>query len=255
MKRLEGKVAIITGGSSGIGLASAIEYQKEGAKIVIFARNESALKEAEEILCKTGNVLAICGDVTKSKDVESMLKETEDKLGKIDILLLNAGVTKMCPIEAVTETFFDEIMDVNFKAPFFFIQKALPHMNNNGSIVLISSVGNRLGQHSFSVYAASKAALRSLALTLSRELILSRGIRVNAIAPGMIDTPLLQKAGFPDIQSPQMKYVLETFNPMKRAGLPHEIAKAALFLASDDSSYMLGEEIIIDGGLSLLGSV
>jgi len=255
MKRLDGKVAIITGGSSGIGLATAKELQSEGAKIVIFARTALTLDEAEKELKKTGDVLAVLGDMGKQADLDNLLKQTNEKYGKIDILVLNAGIAKGMPFEGVTEELIDETFNINFKGPYFTIQKALPILNDKASIVLITSISNIIGQHSLSVYAASKAALRSLARTLSRELYLTRGIRVNAISPGLVVTPILEKAGLSGEQAQEMIKMLQEFSPMKRPGQPSEIAKAVVFLASEESSYMIGEEIVIDGGQSTIGSV
>jgi len=255
MKRLEGKVAIVTGGSSGIGLSCAEELLKEGAKVAIFARTESTLKKAEEVLRQQGEVIAILGDMSKQEDLDNLVKQTYEKFGKIDILVLNAGIAKGSPVEAVSEELIDESFNINFKGPYFTIQKSLPFMNDNGSIVLITSISNTIGQHSLSIYAASKAALRSLARTLSRELYPARGIRVNAVSPGLVATPILEKAGLSGEQAQEMIKLLQEYSPMKRPGQPIEIAKAVVFLASNESSYMLGEEIVVDGGQSTIGSV
>ncbi len=255
MKRLEGKIAIITGASSGIGLACAKEFLLEGAKIVIFARTESTLKQAYEELKKYGEVEAVLGDMANLSDLDNLVNTTVQKYGKIDVLLLNAGIAKGAPIEMVTPEFIDETFNINFKGTYFAIQKSVPYLTENASVVLITSISNMIGQHSLSIYAASKAAMRSLARTLSRELYPLRKIRVNAISPGLVETPILQKAGLSGDQAQEMIKMLQEYSPMKRPGQPEEIAKAAVFLASAESSYMLGEEIVIDGGQSTIGSV
>lgn len=251
MTRLKNKVALISGGTSGIGLASAHEFIKEGAKVAIFGRTKETLDIALKELGNNKNIIGFQGDASNTKDVKRILLETYNKFGKIDILFLNAGIAKANPIENVTEDFFDEIMDINLKGPYFTIKNSLPYLNSTASIVLTSSISNQIGQFALSVYAASKAALRSLARTLSAELV-SKGIRVNTLSPGPVLTPILNKAGLADDAVQEMISGLIQENPMKRIGKPEELAKAAVFLASDDSSYILGAEIIVDGGLTHL---
>jgi NAD(P)-dependent dehydrogenase (short-subunit alcohol dehydrogenase family) len=249
MKKLENKVAIITGGGSGIGLAAAKLFIDEGAKIVIFGRTAEKLKSAQQIL---GNqVLAITGDIAKADDRERLISEAVKHFGKIDVLFLNAGIAKAASIDQMTEAIYDEVMNVNLKGIYFLIQNALPQMNDGGSIVLNGSISNQIGQHSLSAYAASKAGLRSVARTLSTEL-LPRKIRVNMVSPGVTRTPILDMPGLSAEVVQQMISSLASQNPMKRIGEPEEIAKAALFLASDDSSYILGAEIAVDGGFTHL---
>lgn len=248
MSDLQGKVALITGGNSGIGLATAIEFHKQGAKVAISGRNASALEEAKKQLGQ--DVLAVQSDVTKLEDIDSLLTTIRNTFGGIDILFMNAGTAKLGPIEAVTEEIFDIVMNTNFKGMYFTIQKALPFLNDQASIILNGSVNALVGFANSSVYSASKAAVHSLARTLAPELI-SRGIRVNTLAIGPIDTPLYSKL---DLQPEEVQGFAELVVrrlPIKRFGRTEEIAKAALFLASADSSFVVGSEITIDGGLAI----
>ncbi len=249
MKKLENKVTIITGGGSGIGFAAAKLFLDEGAKVVIFGRTAAKLQAAKNAL--GSQVLVIAGDIAKAEDRQRLVKETVSHFGKIDVLFLNAGIAKAAPIDLMTEEIFDEVMNVNLKGIYFTIQQALPQMNDGGSIVLNGSISNQIGQHSLSAYAASKAGLRSVARTLSTEL-LPRKIRVNMVSPGVTRTPILDMPGLSAEVVQQMIGTLASQNPMKRIGEPEEIAKAALFLASDDSSYILGAEISVDGGFTNL---
>ena len=249
MKKLENKVAIITGGGSGIGLSTAKLFLEEGAKVVIFGRTDGKLKNAQKTL--NGNVLSVVGDIVNAADRERLVSETVQHFGKIDVLFLNAGIAKAASIDQMTEEIYDDVMNVNLKGVYFLIQKALPQMNDGSSIVLNGSISNQIGQHSLSTYAASKAGLRSLARTLSTEL-LPRKIRVNMVSPGVTRTPILDMPGLSAEVVQEMISTLASQNPMKRIGEPEEIAKAALFLASDDSSYILGAEIAVDGGFTQL---
>ena len=249
MKKLEGKVAIVTGGNSGIGLATAIEFQKQGAKVGLIGRNPETMEETKKAL--NNDVVAIQGDIANLADIDRLIEKTHKAYGKIDILFINAAVAFLSPIEAVTEEFFDHTVSVNFKGAYFTIQKALPFMNDGGSIVLNSSISSHIGQHSLSVYAATKAALSSLARTLSTELA-PRGIRINIVSPGQIDTPIPYKTGLPKevIEEFLEASRLKTLN--KRLGAPEEVAKAVTFLASADSSYIMATELIVDGGFTLV---
>lgn len=249
MKKLEGKTAVITGGGSGIGLAAARLFAQEGANVAIFGRDAQKLyKAANEVGM---GVLPISGDMANAADREHLVAQTVEAFGKIDVLFLNAGIAKAAPIGQMTEELFDEVMSVNLKGVYFLIQAALPQMNDGGSIVLNGSISNQIGQHSLSAYAASKAGLRSLARTLSTEL-LDRRIRINVVSPGVTRTPILDMPGLSAEAVQQMIEALASQNPMKRIGEPEEIAKVALFLASDDSSYILGAEINVDGGFTQL---
>jgi len=249
MRKLEGKVAVITGGNSGIGLATAKEFKEQGARVVITGRDQQTLDEAKRDI--GGDVLAVRSDTSSLTDIDKLLAAVKEKFGKIDVLFVNAGIGKFVPVAEVTEELFDSIMDINFKGAYFTIQKALPFLNDNASIVLNTSIVAHIGMPNSSVYAASKAALLTLVRTLSAELV-GRGIRVNAVSPGPISTPILNRLGLPPEALAETKNGLEGQVPMKRFGRPEEIAKTVLFLASSDSSFLLGTEIIADGGMSQL---
>ena len=249
MGKLDGKVAVITGGNSGIGLATAKEFKEQGARIVITGRDQQSLDEAKRDI--GGDVLAVRSDASSLTDIDKLFAAVNEKFGHIDVLFVNAGVGKFAPVEAVTEELFDLVMDVNFKGAYFTIQKALPLLNDNASIILNSSISAHIGMPNSSVYAASKAALLTLARTLSAELV-GRGIRVNAISPGPIATPILDRLGLPPEALEETEKSLKEQIPMKRFGRSEEIARTALFLASTDSSFLLGTEIVADGGMSQL---
>jgi len=249
MGKLEGKVAVITGGNSGIGLATAKEFKEQGARVVITGRDQKTLDEAK--LEIGGDVLAVQSDTSSLTEIDKLFAVVKGKFGKIDVLFVNAGIGKFVPVADVTEELFDSIMDINFKGAYFTIQKALPFLNDNASIVLNTSIVAHIGMPNSSVYAASKAALITLVRTLSAELV-GRGIRVNAVSPGPIATPILNRLGLPPEALEETKNSLEGQVPMKRFGRPEEIAKTVLFLASSDSSFLLGTEIVADGGMSQL---
>jgi len=249
MNKLDGKVAVITGGNSGIGLATAKEFAREGAKIVITGRDEKTLAEAEREI--GGEVLAIQADVGKLTDIDKLYDAVEERFGKIDVLFVNAGIGIFKPLEAVTEEDFDLQMNVNLKGAYFTIQKALPLLNDNASIVLNTSINAHIGMPNSSIYAASKAAVISFARTISAELV-GRGIRVNALSPGPVQTPIYDRWGLPPEQLKEITENIRSQIPLGRFGRSEEIAKAALFLASADSSFILGTEIIADGGMSQL---
>ncbi len=249
MGKLDGKVALVTGGNSGIGLATAKEFKEEGARVVITGRDTKTLDDARSVL--GDGVLAVRSDTSKLVEIDKLFKEIEEKVGNIDVLFVNAGVGKFVPLEDVTEEFFDWTMDINFKGAFFTIQKALPLLNKNASIILNASINAYIGLPNSSVYAASKAALITLARTLSAELV-DRGIRVNVVSPGPVTTPIFGKLGLEaDVLDETLRNI-QAKVPMKRFGRPEEIAKTALFLASSDSSFLLGTEIVADGGMSQL---
>jgi NAD(P)-dependent dehydrogenase (short-subunit alcohol dehydrogenase family) len=249
MGKLEGKVAVITGGNSGIGLATAKEFKEQGARVVITGRDQKTLDEAKREI--GGEVLVVRSDTSNLTEIDKLFNVVKEKFGKIDVLFVNAGIGKFAPVEAVTEEVFDSIMNINFKGAYFTIQKALPLLNDNASIVLNASIVANIGMPNSSVYAASKAALITLARTLSAELV-SRGIRVNVVSPGPVMTPILGRSGLPQDALEEMTKGIEAQVPMKRFGRPEEIAKTVLFLASSDSSFLLGTEIVADGGMSQL---
>ena len=246
MKRLEGKVAVVTGGNSGIGLATAKRLQEEGARVVIAGRSKKTLDEAVKSI---GNgVLALQADVAKLSDVDHLYKEISQKLGKIDVLFVNAGVAKFAPLAETSEGLYDEQFDINIKGAYFTIQKAIPFLNDNASIILNTSVAGIKGTAGASAYAATKAALRSLARTAAAELA-ERGIRVNTVAPGPIETPIFGRTGLPkEALDSFLKDVLSKI-PLKRIGQPEEVAGAVAFLASGDASYITGVELNVDGGM------
>jgi NAD(P)-dependent dehydrogenase (short-subunit alcohol dehydrogenase family) len=249
--KLHNKVAVITGGNSGIGLAIAREFKSNGAKVVIFGRSQRTLDQAAKSL--GGDSLAVQGDVRKMDDLERLFEETAKTFSKIDVLVANAGIAKFAPIESLPEGLFDELSDILFKGLFFTVQKALPRMRDGASIILVGSAdSDKLGRIGTSIYSAAKAAVRSLARSMAVEL-LPRRIRVNVLSPGMTDTPIISREGGPPGMTPeQLAAVITSTIPLRRRGTPEEMAKAALFLATDDSSYCLGSEIVVDGGMTQL---
>jgi NAD(P)-dependent dehydrogenase (short-subunit alcohol dehydrogenase family) len=249
MGKLKGKVAVVTGGNSGIGLATAKEFAEQGARVVISGRDQKTLDQAAKEL--GGDVLAVRADVAKLADIDKLFAAVRAKFGRIDVLFVNAGIGKFLPFEQVTEEFYDATIDVNLKGAFFTIQKALPLLAEGASIVLNTSINAHIGMPNSSVYSASKAGLLSLARTLSAELI-GRNIRVNAISPGPVTTPIFERMGMPAEVLEQTRQSIASQVPMKRFGRPEEIAKTVLFLASSDSSYLLGTEIVADGGMTQL---
>jgi len=246
MKRLEGKVAVVTGGNSGIGLATAKRLQAEGASVAIAGRSKKTLDEAVKII---GNgVIAVQADVSKLPDVDKLYAEVSRKLGKIDVLFVNAGIATLAPLSETSESAFDEQFDINIKGAYFTIQKALPLLNDGASIILNTSVADRKGTVGASAYSATKAALRSLARTVAAELA-GRGIRVNTVAPGPIVTPIFERTGLPKEAVDEFAREIVAKVPMKRFGQPEEVAATVAFLASQDASYITGVEINVDGGM------
>lgn len=248
MNGLKGKVAVVTGGNSGIGLAAAKRLQEEGARVAISGRSRQTLDEAVR---SAGNgMFAVQADVVKLEDIERLYQTVVQKLGRIDVLFVNAGVGKFVPITETSESLYDEIFDTDMKGAYFSVQKALPYMNDGGSIILNASVADRKGLPGTTVYSAAKAGLRSLARTTAAELV-PRGIRVNVVSPGPIETPIFDRAttGVPQEEREQIKRQLVDAVPMKRLGRPEEVAGVVAFLASSDASYITGEEINVDGGM------
>jgi NAD(P)-dependent dehydrogenase (short-subunit alcohol dehydrogenase family) len=245
--KLEGKVAVVTGGNSGIGLATAKEFSREGARVVVTGRDARTLAAAAREI--GGEVLALRSDAASLADIDELFSAVKERFGRIDVLFVNAGVGKFAPVEETDEELFDQIMDINFKGAYFTIQKALPLLNDGASVVLNTSVVAHVGFPNSSVYSASKAALLSLVRTLSADL-LGRGIRVNAVSPGPVETPIFGKMGLPPEAKDETMKGFQAQVPLKRLGRPEEIAKAVLFLAGPDSSFLVGTEIIADGGVS-----
>jgi NAD(P)-dependent dehydrogenase (short-subunit alcohol dehydrogenase family) len=248
VRKLEGQIAVITGGSSGIGLATAKRFVEEGAHVVITGRREKELNEAAAFIKK--NVTAVVGDVSRLEDLDRLYAVVKEKHGHIDILFANAGAGTIAPFAVASEAHFDHIFDVNVKGMFFTAQKALPLFKDGGSIVLNSSVSNVLGLAGFTAYAASKAAVRNFARGWALELK-DRKIRVNCVSPGAIDTPALATTtGLTAEQVEQAVAHFTTQIPMGRRGMPEEIAAAVAFLASDESSYITGIDLPVDGGMA-----
>jgi NAD(P)-dependent dehydrogenase (short-subunit alcohol dehydrogenase family) len=250
MSKLKNKVTVVTGGNSGIGFGIAEAFKNAGAVGTITARNEKTLDVAVKALGK--DFIAIKGDVTNSDDLENVFKKTAEKFGKIDALVVNAGGVvdgvAMGTINEVTEESYDSYMDLNLKSAYFTVQKALPYLNDGASVILIGSSAAHRAAPGMAIYAAAKAAIISLAKGLSLDL-LPRKIRVNTLSPGSIDTPVFGKL-VPQEQLEQVKQIWIDITPVGRQGLPSDIGNAAVFLASDDSAFIVGTEILSDGGMT-----
>lgn len=249
MQRLSGKTVLITGGNGGIGMATATLFREHGARLAITGRNPESLAKAQQIL--GDETLVLRHDTGKLEDIEATMRDVQAHFGHIDVLFVNAGASQPAPFETVTEERFDDVASTNFKGVFFTIQKALPLLAPNASVIVTTSVSNQRGSPNFCVYAACKAALRSLVQSLALEMI-KRGIRVNAVSPGPIDIPGFgQRWEMPPeaVQAVKDEFIRKA--PGKRFGRPEEVAKVALFLASDDSSHVVGAEIVVDGGVTL----
>jgi NAD(P)-dependent dehydrogenase (short-subunit alcohol dehydrogenase family) len=249
MNRFDGKIVVITGGSSGIGLAAAQQFEAEGARVVVAGRDARTLEAASKLLGK--QALTVKADVTKTSDLDNLFDTVRERHRKIDVLFVNAGGAKVASVADTTEDLFDEISDTNFRGAYFTAQKAVPHLNDGGAIIFTSSYFDEFGMAGTSVVAATKAAVRSLTRTFASEL-LPRGIRVNAISPGVIDTPIFGKLGVPKEVVEGIGKSLRDKIPFKRFGSPEEIATAVAFLASSDASYITGVELAVDGGLTQL---
>ena len=247
MGALDEKVAVITGGSSGIGLATATRFVNEGAYVFITGRRQAELDKAVSLIGK--NVTAVQGDVTKLDDLDRVAAAVSTEKGVVDIIVSNAGLTEQASIDSLTPEHFDKTFNLNARAPVFLVQKLLPLMTGGGSIILVGSGMHVMGIAGHTAYAATKAALRSYVRTWAAE-FKSRGIRANTLSPGVTDTPMLdsQSSGLGQRESVVDMYL--SMIPIGRLGRPEEIASAAVFLASDQSSYMTGADLMVDGGVA-----
>ena len=247
MGKLEGKIALITGGNSGIGRATAKQFVNEGAYVFITGRREPELAAAVKEIGR--NVTAIQGDVSKLDDLERLFAQIKREKGKLDIVFANAGVARFAPLGTITEDLYESIFNTNVKGLLFTVQKALPLLPDGASIILNASIVASKGLAANSVYSATKAAIRSFARTWTTDLK-GRRIRVNAVSPGAIDTPGLSDLLASSEAGEQRKQMISTMTPLGRLGTPDEIARAVVFLASDDSSYVTGAELFVDGGFA-----
>jgi NAD(P)-dependent dehydrogenase (short-subunit alcohol dehydrogenase family) len=248
MGQYDGKRVVITGGTSGIGLATAKLLLDQGARVLVTGRTKKALDSAREGLGK--NAIVMSSDATVLTDIDALAARVKSEFGAVDFLFLNAGYGKFVPFEGTSEAVYDEMFNLNVKGPYFAAQKLAPLMPRGSAIVLTTSAANVKGIPMLSAYGAAKAALRSLARSLAAEL-LPRGIRVNALSPGPIETPIMDRAGLPKEQIEQFHKQIVEVNPMKRWGRPEEIAKAAVFLAFD-ATFTNGHELPVDGGMTQL---
>jgi NAD(P)-dependent dehydrogenase (short-subunit alcohol dehydrogenase family) len=249
MKKLSNKVAVITGGVSGMGLATARLFAQEGATVVVTARNQARV--AENAYLESEGIHVLQADVSHKTDLETFFQTVNQRFGNIDVLFANAGVAKFAPIGYMTDEVVDELIDVNIKGVYYAVKYASPYLAEGASVIINTSATNTKGLENGVIYAATKAAARSFARSLSAE-FKPRKIRVNAISPGPIATPLWGKSGLPQEVMVGFSEQVLTEIPAGRFGDSQEIANAVLFLASDDSSFVLGEEIVVDGGYSLI---
>jgi len=247
MSKHEGKIAVITGGNSGIGLATAQRLANEGAHVFITGRRQSELDAAVKLIGK--NVTAVQGDVANLADLDRLYAAIKQQEGRIDILFANAGLGDFAPLGSITEAHYDKTFDVNVKGVLFTVQKALPLLVDGASIILNASIVSIKGMPAFSVYSATKAALRSFARSWTVDLK-DRKIRVNVVSPGPIETPAIDRLGQIVGDTAQLKAGLISGVPMGRMGTSDEIAKAVSFLASDDASFITGIELFVDGGMA-----
>lgn len=248
MRRFEGKVAVVTGGNSGIGLATAKAFAREGASVVITGRDEKSLNAAEREI--GGGAMALRADSSRMADLDAVMGRIRERLKKIDALFVNAGIGNFMPFDQVTEAFFDETVAVNLKGVFFTVHKALPLLSRGSAVVLNASINAHKGMPGTTVYGATKAAVVNLAKTLSADLV-ERDIRVNAISPGPVESALLTRTGMSNEELRQTREWIRNQVPLRRFAAPEEIAETVLFLCSGASSYLVGAEIVVDGGMTL----
>ncbi len=245
--KLDGKIALVTGGSSGIGLATAREFVKEGAFVYITGRRQAELDKAARTI--GGNVKAVQADSSKLADLDRLFAQIEQEKGRLDVVFANAGGGSFAPLGAITEQHYNQTFDTNVKGVLFTVQKALPLIPDGGSVILNASIVSQKGMPAFSVYSATKAAVRSFARSWTTDLK-DRKIRVNAISPGPIETPVLDGLVETEEQRTGLKAQMRSMVPLGRIGQPDEIGKAAVFLASQDASFVTGVELFVDGGLA-----
>jgi NAD(P)-dependent dehydrogenase (short-subunit alcohol dehydrogenase family) len=249
MNRYANKTVLVTGGNSGIGLATAIQFAREGARVVITGRDQATLDLAREQI--GSNTLALKNDQGKLQDAKALAATLQEQNITLDAVFLNAGVAKFAPIADIDEALWDQTFDVNVKGAYFTIQALLPLLNRGAAVILNGSINAHVGMPSSSVYAASKAALISFAKTLSAEL-LGQGVRVNVVSPGPVTTPLYGRLGLPAEQLGPMAAAIMDQVPLKRFGTPDEVAGAVLYMASPEAAFIVGTELIVDGGMSQL---
>ncbi|RBH58575.1 MULTISPECIES: glucose 1-dehydrogenase [Pseudomonas] len=247
MNKLQGKIAVITGGSSGIGLATAQRFVEEGAYVFITGRRQAELDKAVALIGR--NVTAVQGDVSSSEDLNRLYEVVEREKGCIDVLVANSGIVDPTYLNDVSVEHYDGTFDINVKGLLFTVQKALPLIRDGGSIILTASIAATKGIPGYGTYSATKAAVRSFARTWTLELQ-DRGIRVNSLSPGPVDTPIMESQASTQEQVDQLKASFAKAVPLGRLGRPEEIASAALFLASDDSSFVAGIDLCVDGGMA-----
>ena len=246
MGKLDGKTAVVTGGNSGIGYATAQKLKESGATVIITGRNPEALEKAAKEIGAVGLV----ADQANLGDIDSLVERAEEELGGVDVLFINAGIAAFAPVEQLTEEQFDATMNINFKGAFFTLQKFLPILRDGASVINLSSINAYTGMPNTSVYAASKAALNSLTRTAAYELA-PRKIRVNAVNPGPTNTAIFSKLGMPDEAVQEFASAMQNRIPLKRFGEPEDVATLVAFLASDEASFITGAEYNIDGGTNL----
>jgi NAD(P)-dependent dehydrogenase (short-subunit alcohol dehydrogenase family) len=246
-KRLKGKIVVVTGGNSGIGLATAQRFVEEGSFVFITGRRQTEVDAAVKQIGR--NVTGVQGDVSDLNDLDRLYYIVKQEKGRIDVLFANAGIAEYAPLGTINESHFDKTFSINVRGLLFTVQKALPLFQDNGSIILTAAAGASKGYEGFSVYSATKAAIRSFARSWTVDLKRQK-IRVNAVSPGPIDTPIFSGVAQSKEQADRVKMNLENAVPLGRMGSPDEIAKAVSFLASDDSSFVTGIELFVDGGIA-----